>query len=82
MEGAMTFSIIYPDERVVTEDWLRSRYADMMADDFVCREKLDTNEPGDLNRLSAHWWEWRNEDISVIKETLSDAGFVTFANRR
>jgi hypothetical protein len=82
MEGAMTFSIIYPDERTVSEDWIRSRYADMMADDFVCREKLNTNEPGDLNRLDAHYQEWRKEDITVIKEALSDAGFVTFSNRR
>lgn len=74
----MAYKILYPDEMVVTDEWVMARYADMMADDFIQRNHLDLSEPADNNRLDAHYLSWKREEIVEAKRALEDAGLVTF----
>jgi hypothetical protein len=73
------FEIIYPNRRSVSEEWIRGRYADEEATEFMSREKIKADEPADQQRVDRVWNDAYNEEFSFIKAELEDRGLVTFS---
>lgn len=73
-------TIIYPEWRQVSEQWIRQRYADLVTTEFMNRENLDSIEPAHAQQIDAFWLDAKNNtDLQEAKQALEDAGVVTFS---